>query len=508
MSGPPVPEPQKLTLTHWAILVMAAIGFAFDTYVLLTLPLVLRPALQEFGLKPDSPEFKTWLGIMFYVPAFAGGICGLLGGYLTDYFGRRRLLIWSFLLYVLSAFPAGFATTPGMLLAGRTLNFVGVCIEFVAAVAWLAELFPNPAQRERVLGYTQTFASLGGILIASANHLCVDLGRLLPRVQIPGFLAAMLAPIVDEHAAWRYTTMSGLVFAVPLIIILFFLPESPVWSRKKKEGTLRRPSFGEIFAPQFRRTTIVTTILFACCYGAAFGAIQMMPQIVPGLTHADKTGAVDKMEQEIRERQEKQAADDPQFQIEPAPKIKKLAVQRVASDYTKVQEIGGLIGRILLAILALYIVSRRWLLRIFQIPGLLIMPLVFYFFLTMPNTKYFEIPLSWLGIGALPITNVSLGMMFAGLVTVAQFSFWGNYLPRVYPVYLRGTGQSFGANIGGRLLGTSFAWVTGTLAGMEFIPGKDAPHKFAMAAAIVTVFVYLVGVIASCFLPEPKGELD
>ena len=234
----------------------------------------------------------------------------------------------------------------------------------------------------------------------------------------------------------------------------------------------------------------------------------MMPQIVPGLTHADKTGAVDKMEQEIRERQEKQAADDPQFQIEPAPKIKKLAVQRVASDYTKVQEIGGLIGRILLAILALYIVSRRWLLRIFQIPGLLIMPLVFYFFLTMPNTKYFEIPLSWLGIGALPITNVSLGMMFAGLVTVAQFSFWGNYLPRVYPVYLRGTGQSFGANIGGRLLGTSFAWVTGTLAGMEFIPGKDAPHKFAMAAAIVTVFVYLVGVIASCFLPEPKGELD
>ena len=252
MSGPPVPEPQKLTLTHWAILVMAAIGFAFDTYVLLTLPLVLRPALQEFGLKPDSPEFKTWLGIMFYVPAFAGGICGLLGGYLTDYFGRRRLLIWSFLLYVLSAFPAGFATTPGMLLAGRTLNFVGVCIEFVAAVAWLAELFPNPAQRERVLGYTQTFASLGGILIASANHLCVDLGRLLPRVQIPGFLAAMLAPIVDEHAAWRYTTMSGLVFAVPLIIILFFLPESPVWSRKKKEGTLRRPSFGEIFAPQFR----------------------------------------------------------------------------------------------------------------------------------------------------------------------------------------------------------------------------------------------------------------
>ena len=45
---------------------------------------------------------------------------------------------------------------------------------------------------------------------------------------------------------------------------------------------------------------------------------------------------------------------------------------------------------------------------------------------------------------------------------MAQFSFWGNYLPRVYPVHLRGTGESFAANIGGRMIGTCFAWVTST----------------------------------------------
>ena len=45
-------------------------------------------------------------------------------------------------------------------------------------------------------------------------------------------------------------------------------------------------------------------------------------------------------------------------------------------------------------------------------------------------------------------------MFFAGLFTVAQFSFWGNYLPRVYPTHLRGTGESFAANVGGRMLGT------------------------------------------------------
>src|SRR3954454_14496980 len=122
--------------------------------------------------------------------------------------------------------------------------------------------------------------------------------------------------------------------------------------------------------------------------------------------------------------------------------------------------------------LAVVIVSRRNLLRLFQVPGLLFMPLFFWYFLSIPNTMYFEIPLGWLGIGSLPITNVSLGMMLAGLFTVAQFSFWGNYLPRVYPVHLRGTGESFAANIGGRLIGTSFAFVTSTLAAQKFMPGE------------------------------------
>jgi len=43
----------------------------------------------------------------------------------------------------------------------------------------------------------------------------------------------------------------------------------------------------------------------------------------------------------------------------------------------------------------------------------------------------------------------------------------GNYLPRVYPIHLRGTGESFAANIGGRMIGTSFALLTTTLAGTK-----------------------------------------
>ena len=100
---------------------------------LLMLPLIVRPALMELGgIAPGTPEFASWVGRLFYVPAIAGGIFGLLGGYLTDVLGRRRVLTYSILLYAFGAFVAGFSTSLNMLLVCRCCVFVGVCVEFVA----------------------------------------------------------------------------------------------------------------------------------------------------------------------------------------------------------------------------------------------------------------------------------------------------------------------------------------------------------------------------------------
>jgi hypothetical protein len=99
---------------------------------------------------------------------------------------------------------------------------------------------------------------------------------------------------------------------------------------------------------------------------------------------------------------------------------------------------------------------------------------------------------------------VKWGIFFCGVVTVAQFSFWGNYLPRLYPTHLRGTGESFAANVGGRMIGTSAAFVTTTLTNV--MPAATPFQKLAQAAALVAVVVYAVGLAASFLLPEPKSE--
>ena len=202
--------PKGLTATQWLICVIAAIGFAFDIYELLMLPLIVAPALSELvGAAPGSAEFGAWVGRLFYIPAFAGGIFGLLGGYLTDRFGRRRVLTYSILLYAFSAFAAGFSTSIYMLLVLRCTTFIGVCVEFVAAVAWLAELFAEPHRRERVLGYTQAFSSVGGLLLPVANGLFFPYAAKFPTINLPDRLNFFGGAIKEPHAAWRYTLMSA-----------------------------------------------------------------------------------------------------------------------------------------------------------------------------------------------------------------------------------------------------------------------------------------------------------
>ena len=315
----------RLTPLQWLICAIAALGFAFDIYEILMAPLVVGPAIGELtGNKPGTPDFNFWVGMFFWVPALVGGAFGLVGGYLTDRFGRRSVLVWSILLYAFSAMGAGFATNIYMLLILRATTYIGVFVEFVAAVAWIAEIFPDARQREKALGYTQAFSSIGGIMVTGAYYIAVTYGASLPE-------------IAGAHAPWRYTLISGVIPALPLILIRPFLPESPAWQMKKAAGTLRRPSIAALFSPELRRTTIVTTLMFAFAYGAAFGAIQQMPRIVPGI-------------EEVR--------------VLPPPQI-----QQTASQVQAYQEFGGLAGRFLLAGLALYIVSRRKLIRVVPDPG-------------------------------------------------------------------------------------------------------------------------------------------
>jgi hypothetical protein len=437
-----IPGAPRLTPIQWLICAVACLGFAFDLYETLMLALIVRPALTSLGdLKPGTSAFNLWVGLLFFIPVAIGGVFGLLGGYLTDLLGRRRVLVWSILLYAFSACAASYVTSVPELVVFRSTTMIGVSVEYVAALAWLAELFPHPKQRESVLAYAQSFYALGGLMVVGAYYLAVTYAERFPTIR-------------DGHEAWRYTLLSGIIPAIPLIFVRPFLPESPVWREKKSQGTLKRPRIRELFRPELRRTTLITTFLVACTIALGYGALQHTVRIVPGLA-------------EVRNLAPRQ-------------------VEQTVSNVQMFQELGSLTGRAIFALLVVRVVTQRRRLRICFGPMLIAISWLFFYAATHS------------------LALLRLGVFLATLLFNGLHSFWGNYLPRVYPTHLRGTGESFAVNIGGKTIGVSAALLTTQLANV--MPGPGAGARLAYSAGTVALLACVAGLIGSFWLPEPEGE--
>ena len=512
------------SITRVIVITIAAIGFLFDTYELLMFPVIGSNAVAELiqvnsegksagwtadlgfttspelrrGTTPTSVAVRTWAGRMLWIAALCGGIFGLLGGLLIDRLGRKTIMVASILAYSLSPVAAAYSTELWHLILFRCTTFIGVCVEMIAAVTWLAELFEDKRTRELVIGWTLAASSLGGILVTEAYNLIV-------RLQQHGELPPMPF-LVDQtgNIAWRYTLLTGLIPGAAILLLMPFVPESGLWKRKKREGTLRRPSFAELFSPELRLTTLTTTILSACGYAAAFGAIQMTPlQIVAGRPDLDamKPAAVREAEAQVTQTRrgtpERAAAEK---QVAAArktagPQMAEFgrALTAARGDIQRWQEIGGLVGRITLALLLIFVPSRM-LIRLYLIPGIILFPLTYF--------PYFDFAFVHS-----PYLLFATAIFFCGLLTVAQFSFLSEFLPRVFPLHLRGTGGSFASNVGGRMIGTMAALLNTELLAPLFTD-LATPMQVAAAAAVIGFSVYLLAFLATFFLPAPHAEVE
>jgi MFS family permease len=151
------------------------------------------------------------------------------------------------------------------------------------------------------------------------------------------------------------------------------------------------------------------------------------------------------------------------------------------------QEIGGLLGRILLAVLLLFLPSKA-LIRLFLIPGVVLFPLTYF---RLVHGEY---------------VVFATAIFFCGLLTVAQFSFLSEFLPRVFPMHLRGTGGSFATNFGGRMIGTMAATLNTEVLAKLF--EGTPPMQVAQAAGVIGGSVYFIALLATFLLPSPHAEVE
>ncbi len=133
---------------------------------------VAIPSIQKaLGFRPENVQWLfTGYGLVF------GGFL-LLGGRLSDLYGRKRIFMGGTALFTLASLAGGFSINAGMLIGMRCLQGLGAAFLAPSALALLMGAFDEGPGRNRAFGVWGTVAAagysigvvLGGLLTAFLN---------------------------------------------------------------------------------------------------------------------------------------------------------------------------------------------------------------------------------------------------------------------------------------------------------------------------------------------------
>ena len=135
----------------------------------------------------------------------------LLGGRAADLLGRRRLLVAGIVVFALSSFAAGVATSAGVLIAARLVQGTGAAMMVPATLSILTTTFAEGADRNKALGAWGAVAGL-----ASA-------------------VGVFLGGVITEASSWRYVFWVNLPVAAVLLFATFRMVSGERPARRTKE---------------------------------------------------------------------------------------------------------------------------------------------------------------------------------------------------------------------------------------------------------------------------------
>lgn len=165
-------------------------------------------------------------------------IGALTGGSLSDKFGRRPLMIVSAALLAVSAAGCSMLSNgAAALVAFRFIGGLGVGVLSAVIPAYITEIAPEK-MRGTLVSLYQLFVVIGILAAYTANY----------------FLAG-------SAGGWRYMLGFPLAFAFVDIVLLLFLPESPVWLEQGNRTKRSDAELSELFHGKIARVVFLGCML-------------------------------------------------------------------------------------------------------------------------------------------------------------------------------------------------------------------------------------------------------
>lgn len=206
----PQPWHAGLTRVHWRVLTASFLGWVFDGYEAYALVVALPFALRTLLPPAEMKSATIYAGVSIGVTLLGWGIGGLVGGTLSDYVGRKRVMIWSVFLYGLFSGLTALSQTFFALAALRFITGLAMGSEWSTGVTMVAETWPDRA-RPKGAGLLQSGFGWGTLLaalvwwtVSRLHPLGAQSWRLMFVVgAIPAFFTLYIRRAIDESERWR-----------------------------------------------------------------------------------------------------------------------------------------------------------------------------------------------------------------------------------------------------------------------------------------------------------------
>ena len=253
-----------VTRYHWLVLLVAWLGWVFDSMDATIYAIVLHPALEELlrtsvadGLV--SHEVIGWYGgLIFSIFLIGWAVGGVLFGIVADYFGRTKTLIITILVYSLFTGLAALSDTWWHLAIYRFVTALGIGGEWAAGAVIVAEVWPEE-KRAKAAGILQSAWAAGFFLAAAINLLL-------------------------QSYSWRVLFLVGILPAFMSLFIFMWVEEPDRWVKSRSQellsGAGRRVKLLDLFKGNLLRPTLVgSSLAFVAVFGL-WGATNWVPTLV------------------------------------------------------------------------------------------------------------------------------------------------------------------------------------------------------------------------------------
>ncbi len=254
---------------QWLVLVVAWLGWVFDSMDATIYSLVMTPALGELLGPRGTPENIGWYGGLIFAVFMCGwAVGGVLFGVVADRLGRCFTLVITILVYALFTGLASLSHTWWELAVYRFLTALGIGGEWAAGASLVAEIWPE-SLRVKGAGLLQSAWGAGYFLAAGVNVLL-------------------------SRFSWRMMFLVGLAPAIVALLARLGVREPERWTeaRRAHAPTSARATFLELFTAETRRDTLVGSALALVAAFGLWGATAWTPSLIHELLRPRRLDSV------------------------------------------------------------------------------------------------------------------------------------------------------------------------------------------------------------------------